>query len=487
MNFLLFGTGDYYARYKKWFSKESVLALLDNSPEKQNTCIDGIPVVAPEQGIVFPYDAIVILSFYVKAMKKQLMDLEVPEEKIYHFYDLHKLLSCREFQWPVQYYGQAKYIINRADASQKKILLLSHDLTLGGPALALYHGARVLVKQEFSVVFASMIDGPLKERLLAEQIPVVVDYNLQIGTMEEIGWAKGFSLMICNTINYHVFLSKRDPSIPVLWWLHDSEFFYDGVERDLLSGLECGNMKIAAVGPVPRKVIKRFLPDIGVQNLLYGVADNMCSHPPSRNFLGEKQSGGRESISNKDTEGSAGLPVCFVTIGYVEARKGQDLLIEVVKLLPEEVRRKAVFYLVGQDTSMMALQIKAEIQKLPQVIMTGTIGSEGIAEMLNQADVLICPSREDPMPTVAAEAMMNWVPCIMSDEAGTSDYIKDGVDGLIFRSEDVKDLAGKIAWAIHHREEVNNMGARARRIYENWFSMEVFEKNFLECLDSLVE
>ncbi len=48
-------------------------------------------------------------------------------------------------------------------------------------------------------------------------------------------------------------------------------------------------------------------------------------------------------------------------------------------------------------------------------------------------------------------------------------------------------MAGEIAWAIHHREEVNNMGARARRIYENWFSMEVFEKNFLECLDSLVE
>lgn len=34
MKFLLFGTGDYYERYKKWFDKEDVLALLDNSDRK---------------------------------------------------------------------------------------------------------------------------------------------------------------------------------------------------------------------------------------------------------------------------------------------------------------------------------------------------------------------------------------------------------------------------------------------------------------------
>ena len=51
MKFLLFGTGDYYERYKKWFDKNQVLALLDNSPVKQQTWIDEIQVVSPEQGI----------------------------------------------------------------------------------------------------------------------------------------------------------------------------------------------------------------------------------------------------------------------------------------------------------------------------------------------------------------------------------------------------------------------------------------------------
>ena len=92
MKILLFGTGDYYNRYKKWFVRQDVTALLDNSRQKQHTIIDGLEVLSPEEGIRLDYDAIVILSFYVKQMKQQLLSLGVEPEKIYHFYDLHQFL-----------------------------------------------------------------------------------------------------------------------------------------------------------------------------------------------------------------------------------------------------------------------------------------------------------------------------------------------------------------------------------------------------------
>lgn len=468
MKFLLFGTGDYYERYKKWFSKTQVLALLDNSPEKQQAWLDGIPVVSPEQGVQLPYDAIVILSFYVKTMKQQLLELGVAEEKIYHFYGLHKLFSCKRFSglipydWPVQYYGEAECITKSSCVGRKKILLLSHDLNLGGPSLALYRGAQVLIRQGFSVVFASMIDGPLREKLVSEGIPVVVDYSLQVRTMEEISWIGSFSFLVCNTINFHVFLSKRDTRIPVLWWLHDSEFFYDGVDKELLCDLNCENMRFAAVGPVPERAIKKFLPHVPVTNLLYGVEAERCE---------ERQEYKQER------------PVCFVTIGYIEARKGQDVLIKAVKRLPETLQRQAVFYLVGQNSSLMAKKLKEEIKGLPQVIMTGVLGREEIHRILNQAEAFICPSREDPMPTVAAEAMMHRVPCIISSAAGTSAYLQEKVNGMIFPSEDVGELSEKLRWSIEHREELGRMGVEAKKIFENYFSMDVFEKNFLELVE----
>lgn len=462
MKYLIFGTGEYYSRYKKWFAQEEIAGLLDNAPGKQNTYLDGLQVFSPEEGVKLPYDAVVILSFYVKEMRKQLEELGVAAEKIYHFYDLHQLICCSgkgrkaAYKKPIRYYAGAENV-----EKSSCTLLLSHDLTLGGPAIALYHMARVLRERGEEVVFASTLDGPLREILCAQGIPVIVDVNLQIETMREAEWTAGFSRIVCNTINFYVFLSDRDVGIPVVWWLHDSLFFYDGVDKEVMCGLNRENMQVYAVGPVAGGAIAQFLPDMEIGDLIYGVAD-------------EAPDGGRCDDSDKK--------IRFITIGYIEARKGQDILVKAVKKLPEEMRRRAEFYLVGQNSSQMAQQMKEAIEDIPEVVMTGTMDRRQIHEMLEQADVMICPSREDPMPTVAAEAMMHRVFCIMSDAAGTAAYINSEADGIVFCSEDEQELADKIMWCIEHHDKLSDMGKRARKIYDEHFSMAAFEKKVSEIL-----
>lgn len=127
---------------------------------------------------------------------------------------------------------------------------------------------------------------------------------------------------------------------------------------------------------------------------------------------------------------------------------GQDILIEAIKRMPEDIRTKAVFYIVGQDSSAMAVQIKEEIVCMSEIIMTGTMNRNEINEILNKADVLVCPSREDPMPTVAAEAMMHSVPCLVSSAIGTASYLSNEENGFIFKSEDVQDLSDKLQLCI---------------------------------------
>lgn len=461
MKYLIFGTGDYYNRYKKWFAREDIAALLDNAPDKQNTFLDGIQVLSPEQGVQLVFDAVVILSFYVKVMKRQLVELGVPEDRIYHFYDLHKLIcrtengSAGAYKKQIQYYGGAE-TVEKASCT----LLLSHDLTLGGPSIALYHMARVLREKGDQVIFASMLDGPLRETLLAEGIPVVVDVNLQVETMREAEWTSGFQRIVCNTINFHIFLSKRNAKIPVLWWLHDSAFFYDGVDPALLRGMERDNLRFCAVGPVPRDAMAGLLPDAEIESLIYGVTD-------------EAEGGRKQTGRHK---------ICFVTIGYIEARKGQDILVRAIQRLPKHIRERAEFYLVGQNTSRMAGELREIIQDMPEITMTGTMERKGIYKMLARADVMICPSREDPMPTVAAEAMMYSVPCLVSDATGTASYIEPEVNGMVFQSGDDQELAGKICWCVEHCDRLADMGVRAREIYDRQFSMAVFERRVKELL-----
>lgn len=462
MKYLLFGTGEYYSRYKKWFAKEDIVALLDNSSDKQGTYIDGIEVTSPEQGVKYNYDAVMILSVYVKSMKRQLMELGVPETKIYHYYDLHGLI-CRDeekssgwYKKPIQYYGIA-------EKTEGKILLLSHDLALGGPALALYNMAKILKARRAAVVFASTLDGPLREALLEDEIPVIIDVNLQIETMNDAGWMDGYSIIVCNTLNFYVFLSERNIDVPIIWWLHDSAFFYDGVDREIMKKVRFDNLKAVSVGPVPEEAIKEFLPDLECEELLYGVAD----------------------VGNNDERKLDNTVTRFITIGFLEDRKGQDVLIQSIRLLSEDIRHNCEFYIVGQDKSLFGEKIRQESMDIKEVIITGKVNREKIHELLNNSDLMICPSRQDPMPTVAAEAMMHSIPCIVSDAAGTADYIHDGKDGFVFPSEDVKQLASKIEWCVQNKKKVGCMGKEARNIYEKYFSMRAFEERFLQILNAV--
>lgn len=469
MKYLLFGTGDYYNRYKKWFCNDEIVALLDNSKTKQNTLIDGIKVCSPEEGIKLGYDKIIILSFYVKAMKQQLLELGVAEDCILHFYDLHQIIDVKKYPDNVLYF-RADDTGTEDESGRKKVLLLSQDLTLGGPSIALMHVAEVLHRRGVPVVYGSMLNGPLKEILLEKDIPVVVDERLQIATMNEIGWVQDFSLILCNTINFHVFLSDRNADIPIIWWLHDSLFFYDGIRQQVLADIDRNNLQVLSVGPVPKMAMQNFLSDLEVGELLYGVEDVVKNDIRHAAWSDE----------NKDK-------ICFVTIGYIEARKGQDILFEAIKMLPVDGRKKAIFYFVGQDTSLMAQKIKGKIEDVPEVLVTGAVDREKIAEILERADVLLCPSREDPMPTVVAEAMMHSVPCIVSDVTGTASYITDGEDGFVFASEHVEELAKKITWCIENRSKLPGIGASARRVFEKTFSMKTFEQNLLSIVNDALE
>lgn len=469
MRYLIFGTGDYYSRYKKWFERCEILALLDNSEQKQHTFIDGIEVLAPKEGIRLKYDRIVILSFYVKVMKQQLISLGVDEACIYHFYDLHRLLAGHVDKRPIHYFLNARSIVESDNTKKQKIVLLSNDLTFGGPAIALFNAAKVLKEQGYTVVVASMIEGPLREILIHNNIPVIVDENLQRATMQETKWICAFSLIICNTLNYYVFLSERETAIPVIWWLHDARFFYDGVDRKVIGKINTENLNAVSVGAIPSKAVREFLPDLLCGELLYGVSDEFSASDYYRKQL---------EVSHK---------VRFITIGFLETRKGQDILLQAIKELPDHIRSNTEFYIVGYNETIFGESIRSESINMKEIFLIGSVGREQIHDLLNRSDILICPSRQDPMPTVAVEAMMHSVPCIVSDATGTAEYIHDGEEGFVVPSEDVRALAERIEWCVVNSGNLDKMGKKARRLYEEHFSIAVFERRFMEIIKKTLE
>ena len=96
------------------------------------------------------------------------------------------------------------------------------------------------------------------------------------------------------------------------------------------------------------------------------------------------------------------------------------------------------------------------------------------SNIYSKIDIVVCPSREDPLPIVMTEAMMYRKPCIASDSTGTADYIKDGINGFVCKTEDSEDLCEKMRYFIHHQEKIEIMGKEARKVYEEYFTMDKF-------------
>lgn len=455
MQVLIFGTGDYYHRYKKWFNQENIIALLDNNKEKQHTKLDGHLILSPQDGVKLTYDRIYILSVYDKAMRQQLLDLGVSSDKVYNQFDLRRGLHSSIRKKPLNILCMDHKFTTLCSESKQKILLLSYDLRLNGASMAALYAARALLQSGYDVVVGTSEGGEICQELLNLNIPVVVDANLQIETACDAEWIQQFSVVICNTMNYYQFLSMRNLSQYFIWWLHDSELFYDSLDKKILCSIVPDRLAVYAVGPVPRNAFQKYLPEISVHTLLYGIPD-VGYLPPLKH---EK--------------------VIFALIGLVQMRKGQDLFVEAVKRLPESLREMAEFWIVGDDSSLFAQKVHADAAQVSQIRFWGECGRTAMQNLYPKISVLVAPSREDPMPVVATEAMMYYRPCIVSNVAGTAEYIENGKNGWICETEDVEDLKDKMLCALEHPEKLEIMGRKARKIYDSYFSMTVFERNLL--------
>lgn len=86
-------------------------------------------------------------------------------------------------------------------------------------------------------------------------------------------------------------------------------------------------------------------------------------------------------------------------------------------------------------------------------------------------------SRDDPMPIVMTEGLMQSKVCLCSSVIGHAQLLEDGTEGSIFASESAQQLADKMAWIIANRDELTAVGAAGRAVYERHFLVSDFVGN----------
>ncbi len=107
-------------------------------------------------------------------------------------------------------------------------------------------------------------------------------------------------------------------------------------------------------------------------------------------------------------------------------RKGLAYIIDAVRL----IHRKDLFVIItGQDDPNKFLPEIRNKELEKYFIFKGKV--DNMAPYYAVADMLVLPTNYEPYGLVITEAMAVGLPVIVSGLAGASDFIKDGVNGIL--------------------------------------------------------
>lgn len=102
------------------------------------------------------------------------------------------------------------------------------------------------------------------------------------------------------------------------------------------------------------------------------------------------------------------------------------------------------------------------------------------AALLAAADYCCFPSRHEPFGTVFVQAWMNKVPLIVSKAQGPSQFVRDGVDGLMFDIDDVDGLAQVMKRAISDKDLCASMVDKGYQRYLGEFTKDKSVQDYLD-------
>ena len=131
-------------------------------------------------------------------------------------------------------------------------------------------------------------------------------------------------------------------------------------------------------------------------------------------------------------------------LGRVVYGKGFDLLIQAWSHIAE--RHPDVGLVIGGDGPDLPRlrSIATDLSLHDRIFFAGGMSKFAVIDAMRDADVFVMPSRAEAFGIVALEAWRAGTPAVVTARGGPSEFIEDGVSGLVVDPLDVNALAERI-------------------------------------------
>lgn len=326
---------------------------------------------------------------------------------------------------------------------KRKILIISHSLSLTGAPLAMLNIARYLRTRDYNVTVVSLDNqNDLYSQFTFSGCKVFYGKDFNYIDDHIVNSIRSFDFIIANTVLTFRWVSQIK-HYPYLWRIAegvDIESHYKDIPGvlDVLSKAD----NVYAVSQYTQQVLSRYNPKVGL--LLYGVEDKSALYVSKVNHS----------------------KLRFCVIGTYCQRKAQDLIMQAYNTLDKKYAREIEILFIGDRFD--------KFKNTSGLKFLGLKTGDEKYRLLASSDVLLCPSLDDPNPQVVMEGMMMHKPCVVSENVGQKDVITNGENGWIVKTGDVASLRKCFIDILSNKENLLKMGEKSYQIYQKYFTQQAF-------------
>ena len=172
----------------------------------------------------------------------------------------------------------------------------------------------------------------------------------------------------------------------------------------------------------------------------------------------------------------------FSALKVNDRRKGSDLLIEALRLLPESLKAETILLTFGGGESNIFEQIGMETVNLGYI---SDNYSKAVA--YSAADLFLFPTRADVFGLVSIESQACGTPVVSFDVGGVPEHVRPELTGYLAQPEDVDDFRSGIVELLEDTRKRAQMGERCRILTDRHYSAKLRLQRYIQLYRQLHE
>jgi glycosyltransferase involved in cell wall biosynthesis len=170
-------------------------------------------------------------------------------------------------------------------------------------------------------------------------------------------------------------------------------------------------------------------------------------------------------------------------LGRLDEEKGVDVLTQVVKHLPDDI--KFVFVGDGAFRPRIEDELSEKIES-DAVELTGWVEHDEVPDYLNSLRLLLMTSRTEGVPTTALESMACGTPVCSTPVGGVPDVVKDGETGFLLESDASPEKTAERIEDIMENTNLADMSDTARDFVVENYSFDAVVEEYRRVFEGVV-